>query len=695
MWLQGVPLHFKSALQCACHRPIDCRGGSLRYLSLRQHRWQLIERPAAFTMTPPPVTDRAFHASPASRLHFPQTSASTSCPDTASVRLERSHDAGRAEAMSQHSLGDETILAAKPNQLPRADRLQSGPAVVDGGQSGEIARFDGISLLELTTAGCSTPPLKPEANALIGKNNGGNQSPINWASTQRSVPGTRQPANSQAEALPSPAAVTIAGGVHFTQSSSCCGLDTSEQQRQQQQLLEKPTSEGLSTARLENDSAAGPDHRKLPHFQLMGDSAESPTASVPEDTPAAATVSCPVQRQLPDLERTLTSLEVPPRPGRLGPRVEHFLVPRDCSAVEALWEMLGLPGAFAAELLRFGAVHYSPIHPELPPYRTYETSESAAHSARVDAARSAGKARLGKDPRLTVPRRVMTDAPVTEGGYMRVHLHPKRFHAVYTTDWKARVLAEGKDYAVLNKPPAVQVTPTVDNMLESCLMLGAKAVGRQEALHITHRLDTCTEGVLILGKTTPFVKAFNSLMQSPGAISKMYRALAASPVSPGILVDDVVIKQRSAGVAPHTVVVPEGTPSSLRCELDVLSVTQVDLCGEARDRWGPTGFEHVIRLKTGRTHQIRVQLAHRGAALLGDAMYNPAAAAEAEPDSYSPGASAPADQGKRAVVAGIGLQAFRMEVHDPGCLMGAEDVIFEAPTPWWRTTELGTATLGN
>lgn len=59
------------------------------------------------------------------------------------------------------------------------------------------------------------------------------------------------------------------------------------------------------------------------------------------------------------------------------------------------------------------------------------------------------------------------------------------------------------------------------------------------------------------------------------------------------------------------------------------------------------------------------------------------------------GASAPADQGKRAVVAGIGLQAFRMEVHDPGCLMGAEDVIFEAPTPWWRTTELGTATLGN
>lgn len=43
-------------------------------------------------------------------------------------------------------------------------------------------------------------------------------------------------------------------------------------------------------------------------------------------------------------------------------------------------------------------------------------------------------------PRLAVPRRVMADAAVTEGGYMRVHLHPKRFHAVYTTDWKVRRL---------------------------------------------------------------------------------------------------------------------------------------------------------------------------------------------------------------------------------------------------------------
>lgn len=37
----------------------------------------------------------------------------------------------------------------------------------------------------------------------------------------------------------------------------------------------------------------------------------------------------------------------------------------------------------------------------------------------------------------------------------------------------------------------------------------SQAVGQEAALRITHRLDTCTEGVLVLGKTAGFVKAFN------------------------------------------------------------------------------------------------------------------------------------------------------------------------------------------
>lgn len=49
---------------------------------------------------------------------------------------------------------------------------------------------------------------------------------------------------------------------------------------------------------------------------------------------------------------------------------------------------------------------------------------------------------------------------------------------------QARIMVEEDDYVVLNKPPGVQVTPTVDNMLESCLMLGAKVLAA-----LLHRLS--------------------------------------------------------------------------------------------------------------------------------------------------------------------------------------------------------------
>ena len=134
-------------------------------------------------------------------------------------------------------------------------------------------------------------------------------------------------------------------------------------------------------------------------------------------------------------------------------------------------------------------------------------------------------------------------------------------------------MVEEDDYVVLNKPPGVQVTPTVDNMLESCLILGAKvlaallhrlcqscsvtiisclpsltsaaasmasvlpcaqAIGREEPLLITHRLDTCTEGVLIMGKTKAFVQQFNAAMMSKEALQKTYKALTRAPLSPGV-----------------------------------------------------------------------------------------------------------------------------------------------------------------
>jgi hypothetical protein len=76
----------------------------------------------------------------------------------------------------------------------------------------------------------------------------------------------------------------------------------------------------------------------------------------------------------------------------------------------------------------------------------------------MDQLRAAAIARHGKDPRLQIPARVLLDVPgATAGGYVRVHVHPKRFPAVYGVDWGRRLLLVSKDLVVVDKPAGVQV----------------------------------------------------------------------------------------------------------------------------------------------------------------------------------------------------------------------------------------------
>lgn len=64
---------------------------------------------------------------------------------------------------------------------------------------------------------------------------------------------------------------------------------------------------------------------------------------------------------------------------------------------------------------------------------------------------------------------------------------------------------EKDDFVVINKPAGVQVTPTVDNSLESCLTLGAKvlfagmhfgpvalgSIREQKLMLLGHKIRTC------------------------------------------------------------------------------------------------------------------------------------------------------------------------------------------------------------
>ncbi|CAI7904553.1 unnamed protein product [Closterium sp. NIES-54] len=116
---------------------------------------------------------------------------------------------------------------------------------------------------------------------------------------------------------------------------------------------------------------------------------------------------------------------------------------------------------------------------------------------------------------------------VKAGSYLRVHVHPKRFPMCYSFDWQRSVIVNEDDYVVIDKPYNVPVGGTVDNLLECCAFFGGQAAGLNRPLQLTHQLDLCTQGCVVMAKNRQFASRFNQLLQDR-KVGKLYKALAAS-----------------------------------------------------------------------------------------------------------------------------------------------------------------------
>lgn len=515
----------------------------------------------------------------------------------------------------------------------------------------------------------------------------------------------------------------------------------------------------------------------------------------------------------------LTTLEaalcVPPGPQQLGALVTHAMAHRDGPVGEVLAELLGVTQELVSRLVWFGAVYYCPVAPLPHPSRAGALGEEAL--GRIRDTRQAGLRRWGNDSRHQTPRRLASDEePVTAGGYIRAHCHPKRFPAAYAhlgptcgqpaqgspshaaqspsmthgsaadSDegdamamrryWGPRLLHVAGDHVVVSKPPGLQVPPTVDNVQESLLACVERALSPAlppGTLRPAHRLDAGTEGVVVAARSSAFAAYFRELMADKGkhAVRKRYKCLvanlaqhpdaqppahsvaaakstgeadplvsaaAAQPEDgstdprlggclPLRLVHWVLEDQRAAGEMAHTVVVEEGTPGALRCELVVEQAEVVALSDEAATMWDgiTSATELTVNLITGRTHQVRVQMAAVGCPLLGDRLYGALVARGALSRSSSSsslaagdinggkdvGREAPAQQGSgqqeggpgeqqrvrgealewcrpalEQQLAPVALQAHSLEVLEDGP-MGRAPVHHCAGPPWWRRTD--------
>ena len=161
----------------------------------------------------------------------------------------------------------------------------------------------------------------------------------------------------------------------------------------------------------------------------------------------------------------------------------------------------------------------------------------------------------------------------------------------------ASAIYEDDDMLVVDKNPGVEV--------ETDLLSELSAVS--SPLYPVHRLDANTVGLVALAKTEAAEEALLDAFARHDT-GKVYEAIlvGAPEKREGTLVHYGLKDEAKAFMR----LVPEGTPGALKMELSYRI---------AETRGGLSKAE--IQLVTGRTHQIRVQMAALGCPVLGDDKY--------------------------------------------------------------------------
>jgi 23S rRNA pseudouridine1911/1915/1917 synthase len=168
------------------------------------------------------------------------------------------------------------------------------------------------------------------------------------------------------------------------------------------------------------------------------------------------------------------------------------------------------------------------------------------------------------------------------------------------------ILYEDAALLVLNKPPGLVVHPAAGNphgTLLNGLLAHHPPLAQIPRAGIVHRLDKETSGLLVVAKTLPAQHALVKQLQAR-SVKREYIALVQGLMTAGGTVDAPVGRHPVNRV--RMAVVESGKPA----------VTHYRVLRRFRAH-----TEIEVELETGRTHQIRVHMAHIRYPLLGDPLY--------------------------------------------------------------------------
>jgi 23S rRNA pseudouridine1911/1915/1917 synthase len=183
-----------------------------------------------------------------------------------------------------------------------------------------------------------------------------------------------------------------------------------------------------------------------------------------------------------------------------------------------------------------------------------------------------------------------------------------------------RVVDESDDYLVVDKPPLVLIHPTRPDgpptLWAALRELLAFELVNGGQVSIVNRLDRETSGLVLIAKSAAAARRFGLAMQQH-LIGKEYLALVSGwPVWEKTVVDAPLARQgaqRPSAIWLKQAIHPAGAPAVTEFQVETRFVRP----------GSPPGEFALVRAvpRTGRTHQIRVHLAHLGHPIVGDKIY--------------------------------------------------------------------------
>lgn len=199
------------------------------------------------------------------------------------------------------------------------------------------------------------------------------------------------------------------------------------------------------------------------------------------------------------------------------------------------------------------------------------------------------------------------------------------------------VVYETKNVIVVNKPNDISVQKDKQGNNNIIDIIKTK----YKDAELINRLDTNVSGLVLVGKNKNAVKNLNEQMQQK-TIEKKYRAVVCGVAKDKDVLEDYLFKNQRTNVSK---VVNKNSGNSKLAVLlyeNIKTIVVDDKTYSLVD----------IILKTGRHHQIRVQMANQGLPLYGDNKY-----------------------GKGVGRGDIGLQSYYMKFNDNGVV----EVVIDMP----------------